>query len=150
MDSISIVCDYQAGVSTREAKTIVDFARSSLTVEGFLRKIQTPRFSSDACRETYSEIKIAIAREIGHSATSDDEQVFRFLQHLYFQNYELASESGEFLSALLGLIEQRKAAGTSAHAIWSQIVQLCAELRATTGGQEDERTRTTRYVLAHC
>lgn len=133
VDSISIVCDYQAGVSTREAKTIVDFARSSLTVEGFLRKIRTPRFSSDACRETYSEIKVAIAREVGHGVTSDDEQVFRFLQHLYFQNYELASESGEFLSALLGLIEQRKSAETSAHAIWSQIVQFCAELNQQAG-----------------
>lgn len=133
LDSISIICDYQAGISTREAKTIVDFARSSLTTEEFLRKIQTPRFSSEACRESYSEIKTAIFRESVESAATDDESIFHFLKHVHFQNYELASESGELLSSLLGLIDINKSSDTPAHAIWSELVLFAAELNQQAG-----------------
>ncbi|SDG74625.1 MoxR-like ATPase [Paraburkholderia phenazinium] len=133
VDSIAIICDYQAGVATRDAKSLTDFARSSLTVDEFLRKVETRRFSSESARATYTDIKTAIERETAGNGPTDDEQAFRFLQHVHFQNYELASESGELLVALLGLIELRVPAQTSSHAVWAGLVQLCAELNQKAG-----------------
>jgi len=129
-DHIMLITGPLSSADTNHVRPILEWARHSITATEFLKKVNTPKLSSDAKRSKLEAFRIQLKAANGGTDVNE-EQLWSFLKAFYLIGYDLDTESGSTLALLHSLIANY--AGETAHLIWSRIIETLQNANQNAG-----------------
>ena len=122
-DRIALITGPLSSADTNHVRPILEWARHSTSATEFLKKVDTPKLSSNAKRNKLEAFRVQLkAANDGTDVT--EEQLWSFLRAFHLIGYDLDTESGSTLALLHSLIANY--AGESAHLVWARMsLRLC-------------------------
>jgi tetratricopeptide (TPR) repeat protein len=127
-DRLVIVYANDVGGGIQAAGQLTQFARTSLTSAEFVRKATAEGFSSDARRAAHESIVKILETELEREVAPDE--LHDFMRHLRFVSHQLASDSTQELSEVLGRIKVvlGQPLGAYPQGVWSELATTCQRL----------------------
>ncbi len=129
-DRIALITGPLSSADTNHVRPILEWARHSASATELLKKVNTPKLSSDAKRDKLEAFRVQLkAANSGTDVT--EEQLWSFLKAFHLIGYDLDAESGSTLALLHSLIANY--IGESAHLIWSRIIETMQNANQNAG-----------------
>ncbi len=118
-DTIALITGPLSATNIDNARTILEWARSSENANEFFEKVDLVNFSSKAKRDKLKAFKVNLTKANGSPVS--DEELFVFLRHFHLLGYDLDIKAGVTLSLLHSLISQYSQ--NNVQELWTQIVE---------------------------
>lgn len=121
MDVLALITGPLSSTDTNHVRPILEWARHSQDEIDFLKKVNTPHFSSDEKREKLKVFKFHLKNANGGTDVSDKE-LWEFLKRFHLLGYDLDTEFGGTVSLILSLIAHYSTQDPLS--LWTKIVDV--------------------------
>lgn len=117
IDTIALITGPLSAEDTNNARTLLEWARTSANAEEFIEKVKS-RISSNPKRRKLNAFRVNLGHAKGEPVT--DDELWRFMQSFHLLAYDFDIENGVAVSFLRSIIGRN--ASVTLDGVWEKIV----------------------------